>query len=95
MARLVKREAPTEEAPQTDAVVGRELQEQQRRENEEAADSFEGAEGLGVQFYDDGWRYGRVDKVPISDEKRYGEVRIKHAQTGNVWVPARDVRRVV
>ena len=98
MARLSKRETPkpeVSELPQTDAVVGRDLREEKRRKNEEAADAWEGHEGQPCQYYDDGWRYGHVEKVPASDEPRYGEIRVVHAQTGRAWVDARDVRGIV
>ena len=91
MARLIKREV-REELPQTDAVVGRELLEQHQRESETMADTL--AEGEAVTYYDEGWRYGRVEKLPDSDEPKYGQVRILHAQTGRVWVPARDVKKI-
>jgi hypothetical protein len=93
MARLSKRTQPEPEpVPQTDAVVGRELQEQRRRENEAAADLL--TEGEAVQYYDDGWRYGTVEKLPDADEPKYGQVRIVHAQTGRVWIEARDVKKI-
>ena len=95
MARLTKREVEKPEpAPQTDAVVGRDLLTDVRRKNEEAADSWEGHEGEPCQYYDSGWRYGRIEKVPASDEKRYGEIRVQHAITGLCWCDGRDVRRV-
>jgi hypothetical protein len=79
-------------APQTDAVVGRELLEAYRHQNEEQADKL--TEGMAVQYYDDGWRYGKVDEggLPAADEKRYGQVRVKRPTTGTVWVEARDVK---
>jgi hypothetical protein len=93
MARMTKRTAePKPEEPQTDVVVGRELLEARRRESEEMADTL--SEGEAVTYYDDGWRYGHVEKLPASDEKRYGEVRIMHQSTGRIWVAARDVRRL-
>jgi hypothetical protein len=92
MARkLTKREKP-EPLPQTDAVVGRELLGDQKRESEEMADTL--TEGETVQYYDSGWRVGKVDALPESDELRYGQVRIVHAQTGRVWVAGRDVRKI-
>jgi hypothetical protein len=51
-------------------------------------------EGEAVTYYDDGWRYGHIESVPAADEKKYGQVRIVHAQTGRVWVAGRDVRKM-
>jgi guanyl-specific ribonuclease Sa len=73
--------------------VGRDLQALYQRQNEEVADTL--SEGEAVQYWDDGLRYGTVEKLPAADEKRYGDVRILHAQTGRVWVAGRDVRRIV
>jgi len=92
MARMTKRETPKEEAPQTDAVVGRELLDARRLESEAVADTL--TEGETVQYYDDGWRVGKVEKLPAADEPRYGQVRIVHQSTGRIWVEARDVRRI-
>lgn len=75
-------------------VTGRELLENIRHRNEEAADSWESHEGEPCRYYDSGWRYGHIEKVPLSDEKRYGEIRIKHSMTGLCWCDAQDVRRV-
>ena len=91
MERLSKRTKP-EPLPQTDAFVGRDLLDQHRRENETAADLL--VEGQAVTYYDDGWRYGHVETLPAADEKKYGQVRILHAQTGRVWIEARDIRRI-
>ena len=93
MARMTKRKTepePVEPVAQTDAIVGRELVDMYRHQNEEAADKL--AVGQAVQFYDSGWRYGHVDALPESDEPKYGKVRIVHPTTGRVWVEARDVR---
>lgn len=92
MARMIKREVVKESQPHTDAVVGRDLLETHRAENEAMADSL--VEGETIQYYDDGWRVGKVEKLPVADEPRYGEVRIVHASTGRVWVAARDTRRI-
>lgn len=91
MARLSKR-TKVEPESRTDAVVGRELEVKYRRESEAMADTL--TEGEQVQYWDGGWRVGHVDKLPDADEPRYGEVRIIHAQTGRVWVAARDVRKI-
>lgn len=93
MARMTKRTKEVESAtPQTDAVVGRELLETYRHQNEEMADRL--TVGQAVQFFDDGWRWGHVDEggLPESDEKKYGQVRILHPTTGRVWVAGRDVK---
>ena len=92
MARMTRRTQEPEQ-PQTDAVVGRDLQARYQRQNEAMVDTL--SEGEAVQYFDCGWRYGTVEKLPAADEKRYGEVRIVHAQTGRVWVAGRDVRRIV
>jgi len=91
MAKMTKR--TTEPEPKTDAFVGRELGVENRKQNEEMTDSL--IEGQAVQYYADGWRYGHVDQLPASDEKKYGQVRILHAQTGAVWVAGRDVKKIV
>ena len=78
--------------PQTDAVVGRDLQARYQRQNEAMVDTL--TEGEAVTYYDDGWRYGHIESVPAADEKKYGQVRIVHAQTGRVWVAGRDVRKM-
>lgn len=83
---------PSSQSKMDDVTVGRDLLEAQRRENEAMADTL--VEGQPVQFYDSGWRYGHIDKVPEADEPKYGQVRIIHAQTGRVWVAARDVRKI-
>ena len=91
MARLAKRVTKkAEPEPQTDAVVGRELQKHYQAQNEGIADQLE--VGMMVQYFDEGWRYGKVEKLPESDESRYGEVRIEHQITGRVWVDAREVK---
>ena len=94
MGRMTKRtkEPESEPQPQTDAVVGRELQVHYQHENEEMADTL--TEGEVVQYYDSGWRVGTVETLPAADEKKYGQVRIVHAQTGRVWVAGRDVRKI-
>lgn len=89
MARLSKRMKP-EPVPQTDAFVGRELQEHEQKQSEEQADKL--TEGEDVQYWDDGWRYGKVEKLPDADEPKYGQVRVVHQITGRVWVAARDVK---
>jgi hypothetical protein len=89
MARLSKRTKP-EPVPQTDAVVGRDLIEHYRKQSEEQADKL--TEGEACQYWDDGWRYGHIEKLPDADEPKYGQVRIVHQVTGRVWVPARDVK---
>lgn len=94
MGRMTNRTKRIKEPPppQTDAVVGRDLQAKWQHESEEMVDTL--AEGESVQYYNDGWRVGTVDSLPAADEKRYGSVRILHAQTGRVWVAGRDVRRI-
>jgi len=74
----------------TNATVGRALQEMYRRLNEAMADRL--TEGQPVQYYDEGWRFGHVEKLPESDENRYGQVRIVHQATGRVWVDGRDIK---
>ena len=90
MAKMTKR--TTEPEPKTDAFVGRELGVENRKQNEEMADSL--VLGQPCQFYADGWRYGHVDQLPASDEKKYGQVRILHPTTGPIWVAGRDVRKL-
>ena len=90
MPRLTKRVVKEEPPPRTDANVGRELQEFYRHQNEAVADKL--TVGEGVEYWDDGWRYGKVDKLPESDEARYGQVRIMHQITGTVWVDGRDIK---
>jgi len=91
MARMTRRTQEPQE-PQTDAVVGRDLQARYQRQNEAMVDTL--TEGEAVTYYDDGWRYGHIESVPAADEKKYGQVRIVHAQTGRVWVAGRDVRKM-
>lgn len=90
MAKMTKR--TTEPEPKKDAFVGRELGVENRKQNEEMADSL--VLGQPCQFYADGWRYGHVDQLPASDEKKYGQVRILHPTTGPIWVAGRDVRKL-
>ena len=90
MARMTKRTKEPE--PQTDAVVGRELLSDYKHESEAMADTL--AEGETVQYYSEGWRVGKVDKLPDADEVRYGQVRIARIPAGTVWVPARDVKKI-
>jgi hypothetical protein len=78
--------------PQTDAFVGRDLLSDYKRENEEMVDTL--VEGETVQYYSEGWRVGKVEMLPDADEVKYGQVRILHAQTGRVWVPGRDVKKI-
>jgi hypothetical protein len=73
-----------------DVTVGRDLLQDYRRQSEAVVDTL--VEGQGVQFYDNGWRYGTVDSLPAADEKRYGQVRILHPTTGTIWIAGRDVR---
>jgi hypothetical protein len=91
MPRLSKRKAPEPE-PQTDAVIGRDLCEQYRLENEAMADQL--TVGEAVQYYDEGWRYSHIAELPESDEPKYGHVRVESTKRRAVWVEARDVRRL-
>lgn len=89
MARLNKRNKP-EPLPQTDANVGREIQRDNKEKNEQQTDRLQ--VGQHVQYWDEGWRYGTVDKLPLADETRYGEVRIRHNITGTVWIEGADIK---
>jgi hypothetical protein len=73
-----------------DMDIGRDLMEKTRRQNEMMTDQLQ--IGQTVQYYAEGWRIGNIDRLPIADEKRYGEVRVVHKMTGTVWVDGRDVR---
>lgn len=88
MPRLAKRTKP-EPPANDDATVGRALQQNYKKQNEENADTLH--EGDAVNYYDEGWRYGKIEKLPEADEPRYGQVRVVHQMTGRVWVEARDV----
>jgi hypothetical protein len=92
MAKMTKRTTEQDPEPKKDAFVGRELGVENRKQNEEVADTL--TVGEGVQFYSEGWRYGTVDTLPAADEKRYGQIRIRHPTTGAVWVAGRDVRKL-
>ena len=94
MPRLTKRtsEPEPEPVPQTDAFVGRALDTEYKKKNEEMAETL--ALDQKVQFWDEGWRYGIVDALPAADEPKYGKVRILHSITGRVWVDGRDVRPI-
>jgi hypothetical protein len=92
MAKMTKRTTEQDPEPKKDAFVGRELGVENRKQNEEMADSL--VLGQPCQFYADGWRYGHVDQLPASDEKKYGQVRILHPTTGPIWVAGRDVRKL-
>lgn len=49
--------------------------------------------GEAVQYYKDGWRYGIVKHIPVRG-KKLGEIQITHPMTGEVWIPAADVREL-
>src|SRR5260370_34732807 len=89
MPRLSKRTKP-EPPPRTDAFVGRGLKDQDQKQDEENADIL--TEGQFVQYFQDGWRYGQIDRVPVADEPKYGQVQVNHAMTGRIWVHDRAVK---
>jgi hypothetical protein len=91
MGRMTRR-TKAEPVAQTDAVVGRDIIDGYQKQNEAAADLL--TEGEAVQYFHDGWRYGKIETLPAADEPRYGEVRILHALTGRLWVAARNIRRI-
>lgn len=47
--------------------------------------------GDPVQYYENGWRYGIVKHIPTRGKKA-DEIQITHPVTGDVWIPAKDVR---
>ena len=66
------------------AEIGRELQKEQKEQNIESVSGFEVNEP--VQYYDEGWRYGRIRELPIKGINR-GRARVENPVTlKKVWV---------
>jgi hypothetical protein len=74
------------------ATIGREVLKEQKEENIVAVSGFEVDEG--VQYYDEGWRFGHIRLLPIKGLNR-GRARVEHPVTGRkVWVDGTGLKKM-